>query len=136
MGQLCGREDHFDRLGTKGNVLGSSASPPADTASAAPPSTPATASAGYSVTSKGKSAGSTSPPQRLGGGEAPGPETDARREAMLKAAEARGKAANIRGTPGGGGKLASQLAAQTKDGGRAAEARMEAERRGEQLVWD
>ncbi|GAA5938528.1 hypothetical protein JCM10213_006954 [Rhodosporidiobolus nylandii] len=128
MGQLCGREDHFPS--GPGNTLGSSST---KQGGAAPPA-PASVQGGYSVASKGKST-STSPPQRLGG--TAGGEADAhRREAMLKAAEAREKAAATRGTSNGGGKLATQLAAQTKDGGRAAEARLEAERRGEQLVWD
>ena len=78
----------------------------------------------------------------------------ARREAMLAAAEARNKAVSppnrcaypsewvtnciitssqsaTRGTkPGGGGKLTQQLERQAKDGGRAEEARREAERKG------
>lgn len=39
-----------------------------------------------------------------------------------------------RGAPNGGGKLSAQLASQSRDGGRKEEARLEAERRGEQLV--
>ncbi|GAA6020248.1 hypothetical protein JCM10207_004385 [Rhodosporidiobolus poonsookiae] len=136
MGNLCGKEDHFDALQGKGNTLGSSTAPNNKTTTPLPTTGP-----GYSTSSSraggGKSA-STSPPQRLGGAEggtSPDPGSAERREAMLAAAEARGKAANSRGTQLGG-KLASQLQNQQKDGGRAAEARMEAERRGEQLVWD
>ncbi|GAA5892083.1 hypothetical protein JCM6882_005690 [Rhodosporidiobolus microsporus] len=133
MGALCGKEDHFDNLGA-GQTLGGASSNGAKSSNAAPPPAPA---AGYSVASKGKSA-STSPPQRLGGDSAapPGGGGDAeRREAMLKAVEAREASAKTRGTSGGG-KIASQLQNQSKDGGRAAEARLEAERRGQQLVWD
>ncbi|GAA5997271.1 uncharacterized protein JCM10292_000142 [Rhodotorula paludigena] len=123
MGAVCGKEDHFDSLakhGSKGHTLGSSPTTPA----AAPP-------APKSV--------STSPPQRLGGAASAAPESAdaaARREAMLAAAEARTKASSGRGAPNGGGKLSAQLASQSRDGGRKEEARLEAERRGEQLVWD
>ncbi|GAA5828211.1 hypothetical protein JCM11251_002637 [Rhodosporidiobolus azoricus] len=132
MGALCGKEDHFDSLG-QGQRLGATSSKPANSASPPPPAT-----TGYSVASKGKSA-STSPPQRLGG--APGSPSPTgseaeRREAMLKAVEAREQSSKTRGTSGGGGKLTTQLHNQSKDGGRAAEARLEAERKGEQLVWD
>ncbi|GAA6035940.1 hypothetical protein JCM8097_005176 [Rhodosporidiobolus ruineniae] len=133
---LCGREDAFDRAG-EGHVLGSLSSKPSQTPAIA---TSPAGQAGYSVAGRngggGKSA-STSPPQRLGGGgEAPrvGGGVDEAREARLRAAEERAKAANSRGTTGG--KLSTQLNSQAKDGGRAAEARLEAERRGEQLVWD
>ncbi|BGP36420.1 hypothetical protein JCM10450v2_000318 [Rhodotorula kratochvilovae] len=137
MGQLCGKEDHFDALsktGSSGQRLGSASS------SAPPTSSAPGGSAGVAGTTssaRGKSA-STSPPQKLGGqGPAPADTADARerREAMLRAAEARGQKSTTRGTPAGG-KLANQLASQGRDGGRAQEARLEAERRGEQLVWD
>lgn len=71
MGALCGREDHFDALNGKGQTLGSSSGAPA--ACSAPP--PA------------KNAATPLPLSN-----APRPADDAeRREAMLKAAEARSK---------------------------------------------
>ncbi|GAA5922374.1 hypothetical protein JCM1841_003088 [Sporobolomyces salmonicolor] len=131
MGALCGKEDHFDQLGSKGNVLGSSPSahPTSASTSGPKPATPA----------KPVKGASTSPPQKLGG-EGPGLAGGAGRgppdrDAVLKAAEARSKASATRGAPGGG-KLASQLNKQSRDGGRADEARREAEQRGEPLVWD
>ncbi|GAA5856191.1 hypothetical protein JCM8547_000812 [Rhodosporidiobolus lusitaniae] len=134
MGALCGKEDHFDNLG-KGNTLGASTTANKPSSTSPPPPTSATPSQGYSVASK---SASTSPPQRLGGsGALPPTGADAeRREAMLRAAEVRNQAAVTRGMTAGGGKIASQLASQGKDGGRAAEARLEAERRGELIVWD
>ncbi|GAA6058528.1 hypothetical protein JCM10212_006967 [Sporobolomyces blumeae] len=139
MGALCGKEDHFDAL-SKGQTLGSTTS--GHSARPRPPPSggggPSSATPGYSISSTNKKGVSTSPPQRLGGGGGEigqggaggGPD----REAMLRAAEARSKANETRGTSGG--KLAKQLERQKRDGGRADEARREAEQRGEPLVWD
>ncbi|GAA5980896.1 hypothetical protein JCM10908_003907 [Rhodotorula pacifica] len=136
MGALCGKEDHFDALERHGK--GNKLSGPGTSANAAAPTSTsgATSNNTKSKTQAATKSVSTSPPQRLGGGAADGgtvpvsaEDTAARREAMLAAAEARNKASATRGTKNGG-KLTQQLERQAKDGGRADEARREAERKG------
>ncbi|GAA5823230.1 hypothetical protein JCM5353_005128 [Sporobolomyces roseus] len=125
MGALCGKEDHFDSLGSQGNKLGSSSAPLARTPTPHEPRRKppvAVGSAGRKLGGSGEGGG---------GGTNGGPD----REAMLRAAEQRSKASESRGLKSEG-KLARQLAEQKKDGGRAEQARLEAEQRGERLVWD
>lgn len=136
MGALCGKEDHFDALERhgKGQKLGAAA-PPASSSNA-PTSTAAGSSAGGAAAGPPRSI-STSPPQRLGGtADASGGggtgDSAARREAMLAAAENRANKSAARGTKSGGGKLTQQLERQAKDGGRAEEARRDAERKGDE----
>ncbi|GAA5908019.1 uncharacterized protein JCM6883_004091 [Sporobolomyces salmoneus] len=122
MGAVCGKEDHFDSLGS-GNTLARAPTPHQPRQKPiAPRSQPQPAA------------------QRLGGGgegSATG-EGGPDREAMLRAAEKRSKAAESRGkASGGGGSLSKKLEQQKRDGGRREEAEAEADRRGNQpLVWD
>ncbi|GAA6023615.1 hypothetical protein JCM11491_006057 [Sporobolomyces phaffii] len=119
MGAVCGKEDHFDSLGS-GNTLARQPTPHQPRQKPTPPAPR---------------------PQRLGGGNGSEPAAATAgagpdREAMLRAAEARSKAAETRGTSKGGS-LSKKLEQQAKDGGRSQEARQEADRRGnEPLVWD
>ncbi|GAA5844552.1 hypothetical protein JCM3766R1_002659 [Sporobolomyces carnicolor] len=124
MGAICGKEDHFESLGN-GNTLARQPTPHQP---------------------RQKPSAAARPPQRLGGSDAAqaqrsqtGTPTGAQpdREAMLRAAEARSKAAETRGTKAGAGSLSKKLEQQKKDGGRRQEAELEADRRGnEPLVWD
>ncbi|KAK4057735.1 hypothetical protein OIO90_001383 [Microbotryomycetes sp. JL221] len=125
MGALCGKEDHFDALAGKGNVLGAA---PATSTSGNNKQGQSHNTAG-AVTSSGPSV------QPLPTDTGPRRQDDAqRREAMLKAAEDRNKAAATRG---GSGKLSSQLAAQKSDGGRAQQALQDADNKNnDPLRWD
>ncbi|GAA5922658.1 uncharacterized protein JCM15063_003377 [Sporobolomyces koalae] len=95
MGAMCGKEDHFDQLGSsKGHTLGGGnvleRQPTPHVPRQKPPPRPA------------------QPPAATRSNE---PAVD--REAMLKAVEARSEAAKTRGT--NGGKLAKQLEEQKRD---------------------
>lgn len=82
MGALCGKEDHFDSLGSQGNKLGSSSAPLARTPTPHEPRRKppvAVGSAGRKLGGSGEGGG---------GGTSGGPD----REAMLRAAEQRSKA--------------------------------------------
>ncbi|GAA5870251.1 hypothetical protein JCM16303_001941 [Sporobolomyces ruberrimus] len=130
MGALCGKEDHFDSLSSNGQTLGGSsnglARQPTPHQPRQKPVPPKSSTTAQARTLGGEGGGG-------GGGGSGGPD----REAMLRAAEARSKAAETRGTKNKGGSLSKKLEQQKADGGRADEARIEAERRGDQpLVWD
>ncbi|KAK4046394.1 hypothetical protein OIV83_006117 [Microbotryomycetes sp. JL201] len=129
MGALCGKEEHFDRLG-QGHVLGASSS--------AGPTATADKSKSQALALNRPAAASAvtdGSPKPLSTDTGPRRDDDSqRREALLKAAEERNKAAASRG---GSGKLSSQLASQKSDGGRAQQAIQEGQNKdNEPLRWD
>ncbi|KAM0793666.1 hypothetical protein ACM66B_001097 [Microbotryomycetes sp. NB124-2] len=112
MGALCGKEEHFDRLG-QGHVLGATTTAAATTTkpSKTLASSPPAAAAAAATDAGPKPLSTDTGPRR--------DDDEQRRQALLKAAENRNKAAATRG---GSGKLSSQLASQKPDGGRAQQA--------------
>ncbi|GAA5949521.1 hypothetical protein JCM3765_002689 [Sporobolomyces pararoseus] len=127
MGAVCGKEDHFESLGS-GKTLGLSRTQTPHEPRRKPQPKPQP---------KPQTLGGNTPDGTSSNGGASGSAgATPDREAMLRAAEARSRAAGSRGT-GKDSSLSKKLEQQKKDGGRKEEAKLEAERRGnEPLVWD